>query len=294
MTLEHGQSASQNPSHTLIIGAGFVGSATARALQAKGANLTALSSKDLDLLSEGAEEKLVSRMTPSTTLVVVSAKAPVKNQEMLTENLQMLAPITGALSRVKPAHIVYVSSDAVYKDSDHPISETSCAEPGSLHGVMHLARETVLKDAAEQTPFAIVRPSLLYGADDPHNGYGPNRFRRLAQNGDMITLFGEGEERRDHVHIDDVGALIAEIVRRRSTGILNIATGEVISFREIAEEVVKLFGRGTAIEGSERHGPMPHNGYRPFNAAATYAAFPDFQYTNIYDGLARCVEPGSQ
>jgi hypothetical protein len=32
---------------------------------------------------------------------------------------------------------------------------------------------------------------------------------------------------------------------------------------------------------------MPHNGYRPFDAAATYAAFPDFKYTKLDAGLAR-------
>ena len=46
---------------------------------------------------------------------------------------------------------------------------------------------------------AILRPTLIYGAGDPHNGYGPNRFRRLAATGKPIILFGEGEERRDHV-----------------------------------------------------------------------------------------------
>ena len=29
-------------------------------------------------------------------------------------------------------------------------------------------------------PVGILRPTLVYGANDPHNGYGPNRFRRLA------------------------------------------------------------------------------------------------------------------
>jgi nucleoside-diphosphate-sugar epimerase len=37
---------------------------------------------------------------------------------------------------------------------------------------------------------------------DPHNGYGPNRFRRLAAGGEEIVLFGEGEERRDHVQVE--------------------------------------------------------------------------------------------
>jgi hypothetical protein len=32
---------------------------------------------------------------------------------------------------------------------------------------------------------------------------------------------------------------------------------------------------------------MPHNGFRPFDPAATAAAFPDFRYTPLPDGMAR-------
>ncbi len=287
MSLTHLRADPANPKHTLILGAGFVGTAAARQLAGHGAVVDALSSKDLDLLAPGAADKLKSLLTPQTTLVVVSARAPVKNPQMLIENLQMLEPITEALASIKPAHIVYVSSDAVYKDKDGPLSESSCAEPGSLHGAMHLAREIVLADAAGETPFAVVRPSLLYGAGDPHNGYGPNRFRRLAATGETITLFGEGEERRDHIHIDDVGTLISNVVRHHSVGILNIATGEVTSFRDIAERANALAGGKSKIEGSPRVGAMPHNGYRPFDPAATYAAFPGFKYLSIDEGLAK-------
>jgi hypothetical protein len=47
-----------------------------------------------------------------------------------------------------------------------------------------------------------------------------------------------------------------------------------------------MFSGPSQIIGSKRSGPMPHNGYRPFNAAGTYAAFPDFRYTTIAEGLA--------
>ena len=32
---------------------------------------------------------------------------------------------------------------------------------------------------------------------------------------------------------------------------------------------------------------MPHNGCRPFDPAATFAALPDFQYTPLADGMAQ-------
>jgi nucleoside-diphosphate-sugar epimerase len=143
---------------------------------------------------------------------------------------------------------------------------------------MHLARELSFRSEIK-APLAMLRPSLLYGAADPHNGYGPNRFRRLANEGKEIVLFGEGEERRDHVYIDDVAELAARVLYRRSTGVLNIATGTVHSFREIAEKL------SSKVKGSPRNGPMPHNGYRPFDVAAVRAAFPDFRFTPLEEGL---------
>jgi hypothetical protein len=32
---------------------------------------------------------------------------------------------------------------------------------------------------------------------------------------------------------------------------------------------------------------MPHDGYRPFDIAATRAAFPDFAYTPLFEGMAK-------
>jgi nucleoside-diphosphate-sugar epimerase len=218
--------------------------------------------------------------------VIAAARAPCKNTGMLAENMVMLRAIVGALGRMSASHVVYVSSDAVYSDESLPLHESSPTVPQSVHGAMHLAREIAIRDVLK-VPVAIMRPTLLYGAGDPHDGYGPNRFRRLAAQGKDIVLFGEGEERRDHVLVDDLAELILRILLRGSTGILNIATGTVHSFRSIAEMVVAATAKSVAILSSPRTGPMPHNGYRPFDPAACRAAFPDFSYVSLPEGIRR-------
>ena len=289
--ITHGHSKPTIPGRTVVIGAGgFVGSAIVKRLEDQGAPVLGLGRGDVDLLKSDAESRLASHLRDADTVVLVSANAPVKNHAMLVENLQMLEPIIAALRKVHPAHLVYISSDAVYHDSDTPLTEASCADPGSLHGAMHRSRELVLETELASpmgVPLSILRPTLIYGADDPHNGYGPNRFRRLAQAGEDIVLFGEGEERRDHVDVLDVADLASRLVLHRSAGILNAATGTVTSFREIAELVIGLMGSAVAIQGSPRVGAMPHNGYRPFDPTGTHDAFPNFSYTTLADGLAR-------
>jgi UDP-glucose 4-epimerase len=138
----------------------------------------------------------------------------------------------------------------------------------------------------------MLRPTLIYGADDPHNGYGPNRFRRLANANEDITLFGEGEERRDHVFIEDVAEIALRVLTHRSQGALNIATGTVHSFRSVAEQVIALAPNKVRISGSPRNGPMPHNGFRPFDPTAASVAFPDFTFTQLETGLAKAQSEG--
>lgn len=275
--LEHVNSAPQKPARVVVIGAaGFVGNAVASRMEKDGVSVLRVGRKEVDLLAPDAAEKLSKILKAGDAVVAAAARAPVKDSAMLVENMIMARAMVGALASV--AHVVNISSDAVYADSDKPLSESSCAEPGSLHGAMHLAREVMFR-AEVRAPLAILRPSLLYGAADPHNGYGPNRFRRLAAEGKEIVLFGEGEERRDHVYIGDVAEIVARVLYRRSSGVLNLATGTVHSFREIAERFSKK------VRTTVRSGPMPHNGYRPFDAAATRKAFPDFRYTPLDEGL---------
>jgi hypothetical protein len=47
------------------------------------------------------------------------------------------------------------------------------------------------------------------------------------------------------------------------------------------------------IETKPRAGPMPHNGYRPFDIVCCRAAFSDFAYTPIDAGLAKAQREGA-
>jgi nucleoside-diphosphate-sugar epimerase len=284
----------RKPARVVVLGAGgFIGGAAARRLRAEGIEVASLGRDFCDLLATDASVRLSAELRPDDTLVFVSARAPVKNGAMLMENIRMGEAVCVALKNQPVAHVVYVSSDAVYKDSDEPLSESSCAEPGSLHGVMHLAREVMLR-SEYSGPLVFVRPTLTYGMDDPHNGYGPNRFRRLAAEGKELVLFGEGEERRDHVAVEDIAELVLRVVLQRGTGIVNAVSADVVSFRDLAEFIAAKFSPVVAVKGSPRVGPMPHNGLRPFAPSAALAAFPGFKFTPWREGVARmCAETGA-
>jgi UDP-glucose 4-epimerase len=285
--LAHVNQIPQLPGRVVVIGAaGFVGGALMRRLRAARASTLALTRREVDLLAPEAAERLATVLKAGDAVVAVAARAPCKDIGMLVDNMIITRAMIEALVRVTVAHVVNISSDAVYADAPVPLTEATPTAPTSLHGAMHLARELAFASAIK-APLAVLRPTLLYGAGDPHNGYGPNRFRRLANAGDDIVLFGDGEERRDHVLIDDVAEIILRVLQWRSTGMLNVASGDVHSFRAIAEAVVAAAPRKVSIRGSPRSAPMPHNGYRPFDIADCRAAFPDFNYTPLPEGIVK-------
>jgi nucleoside-diphosphate-sugar epimerase len=218
--------------------------------------------------------------------VFISAVAPAKNTAQMMTNLRMAEAACRAFAAVPPAHLVYISSDAVYADDANPVNERSPVAPSTTHGMMHAARELMLR-TDYHGPLAFLRPTLIYGAGDPHSGYGPNRFRKQAIKGEPVSVFGEGEEKRDHVAVDDVARLTLLILLHRSAGALNAVTGVATTFHDIAHIVAAQFSPPAKIVSAARPGPRPHLLHRFFDTTDLNKAFPDFHCEPLALGLAR-------
>ncbi len=274
-----------SPNRVVVLGAnGFIGGEVVRLLRGLGIVTLSIGRGELDLSSPNSARELISQLRVTDTIFYAAAKAPVKNLKMFQDNINLLAVLSDVLKNCQPQHLVYLSSDAVYKDSSELITENSCAEPASLHGAMHLTREISLK-AEYDVPLAIVRPTLVYGFNDPHNSYGPNRFRMLAQKGMEIKLFGYGEELRDHIDVRDVANIILQVILHKSVGIINAVSGNTVSFLELAEYSASLSGKKVLVTKTPRIGLIPHNGYRAFNNYELKRAFPGLLLTPWREGL---------
>lgn len=281
----HHRSDSQMPSRVVVLGSnGFLGRALVARLERERTTVRALGRQKIDLAAPDAAERLATELKAGDVVVILAAITPDKGRgtEPFLANLKMMAACCTAFERRPPDHVVYLSSDAVYPFRSSLIDETVCAEPVDLYGAMHLSRELMLKQAVK-APLAILRPTLIYGAADTHNSYGPNRLRRMARKDGRITLFGEGEETRDHIYVDDAVALIDLAIRHRSAGTLNLATGNSVSFAELARKVAGLFETSIDIVTTPRQNPIT---YRAFDVTAIHRAFPAFTFTPLGEGLA--------
>jgi UDP-glucose 4-epimerase len=158
--------------------------------------------------------------------------------------------------RVRPgARIVLTSTRQVYGrperlpvDESHPVNpvdvngidKLACERFHLLYGHVHGLRPTVLRLTNIYGP----RQNLL--KDDL--GVLPV-FVRKALRGEAIHLFGDGSQRRDCLHVDDVvTAIVAAALTDDAVGeIVNVGNTTSWSLREIAEAVVAATGSSTTI-----------------------------------------------
>lgn len=270
----------------IILGSnGFVASHVSNILKKK-KNVTCiqLSKKSLDLSKKSSSEKLKKIVKNGDCIFFAAARAPVKTMEMLIYNLLFLDNFSKGIEGKNIKKFLYLSSDAVYHDTKIKISETTPTNPTSLHGYMHLLRENYFKNHFNDK-LCILRPTLIYGNKDPHNGYGPNKFIRDIKRNSNVKLYGKGEEKRDHIFIGDVAKIISELCINNLNETLNIATGKIYSFYKISKTIELISGKKNKIKFLKRRGPMPHLGHREFNIRKLKKVFSHIKIKDLIKNL---------
>jgi UDP-glucose 4-epimerase len=149
---------------------------------------------------------------------------------------------------------------ALYGDhATPPNAETGAKEPDSPYGIAKLATELYLSYYARihGMDMAAVRFSNVYGPrQDPHGEAGVVAiFCQRILNGRPMTVFGDGMQTRDYVHVSDVAAatyaaatLSLPAPRRLDDRAFNVGTGLPTSVVRLAEILRNAAGSTTEIE----------------------------------------------
>ena len=273
-----------------VIGAsGFIGSEICKKLKELGLNTKTISRQQIDLYNETDVEKLALELSRVRKVVFCAAKAPARTISDLEYNIVLAKNFIEATKFCELEYILNISSDAVYPDANEPITETLIPLPASMHGLMHLCREQLLDLEAKSEFIGHLRSTLVFGPGDPHNGYGPNKFIREAKQTGVVTLFGLGEELRDHIDVSDLAQIAAAMVQEKIEGPVNGVTGMGITFREIADEIFEALGTKAQIKSVKRSGAMPHNGYRVFDNSKAKSLLPKHQWATFATKVSRIL-----
>jgi UDP-glucose 4-epimerase len=137
--------------------------------------------------------------------------------------------------------LVYASSMAVYDDcaTPQPIGENFTLEPQSPYGVSKLAGEKYCRLFAQANNIDchVLRYFNTYGPGQTFTPYVGviTIFINGLLRGEAPTIFGDGEQRRDFVHVSDiVQANLCALQSEKSQGTYNVGTGVATSVNEIA------------------------------------------------------------
>jgi len=275
----------------VVLGAsGFLGKAISTQLVSNGADVHGFSSKTLNLTDRAAFGALDALAGSETTLIFTSAVTPDKGRtvDALDANLQMAMNVGRYLEGHPFGKVVYVSSDAVYPMSDDVVTEASAVEPADFYALAKYAGERVLANVcgAAKIPLVIVRPTGVYGPGDTHNSYGPNRFISQIENDGKLTMFGEGDDIRDHVYLDDAAAAVVGLTAGDATGVFNVASGESRTFGSVAEQLQALSPVPFELVKLPKSGGTSR---RDFDIGRLRAALPGLTLTPFADGLRQTV-----
>ena len=156
--------------------------------------------------------------------------------------------------RAGVSRIIFASSAAVYGDVvTLPVPENSLPRPTSFYGLSKLTGEQYIQmyQTLYGLPYVILRYANVYGERQGDRGEGGvvSIFTRCLQQGEVLTVFGDGSQTRDFIYVGDVAAANVQAICSRETNrILNISTQTENSVNQLIKLLAEISGREIAVE----------------------------------------------
>ncbi|TAN24647.1 MAG: NAD-dependent epimerase/dehydratase family protein [Acidobacteria bacterium] len=269
--------------------AGFIGSALAAALLERGERVRGIDNfatgkrenlercRGIEFIEGDVADPAEARRACASVGVVFHEAAipsvPRSVAEPLENNRANLDATVNLLVEARAAGVerfIYAASSAAYgNDPALPKHEDMTPAPLSPYAAAKVAGEHYL--AAFHASYGLTTVSLRYfnvfgpyqDANSPYSGVLA-RFIHAMLAGSTPQVFGDGEQSRDFVYIDNVVAanlLAADAAAERVGGqTINVGMGERISLNQILELLRPMTGcAGEVRYGAERAGDVRHS-----------------------------------
>ncbi len=153
--------------------------------------------------------------------------------------------------------VIFASSSTVYgNSSDEPLKEDRLPAPLTVYALSKLVGEHLLDLYGRMHGFSHCSLRLF-------NVYGPRqatdhpyanvtcKFSHAAANGLGVKLYGNGEQSRDFVYVDDVVQAFLAVLPQSRQPIYNVGRGEDSSINQLLHLLGDIGGRPLAVEQCE-------------------------------------------
>ena len=257
-------------------GAGFIGSHLAEALVRDGHHARVLDNfstgrrENLPAVSRGRLEMVEGDIRDAALLcrcaedvdgifhqaALVSVQESVERPDRSADiNARGTVNVLQAARAAGAKRVVLASSAAVYGDNtDLPLREDQLPQPLSPYGLDKLYAEKAgeLYHALFGVQVMALRYFNVYGprqrSDSPYSGV-ISVFMDAVSGGRPVTIYGDGEQSRDFVHVQDVVQANLLAMQAPLTGyqVFNVANGQSVALKELLDLVWLTLGRKTGI-----------------------------------------------
>jgi UDP-glucose 4-epimerase len=248
-----------------------------------------LASSTLDLTQAAAQETLGAMLDRQTLLVFAAARTLDRGADCLDTfdtNIAMALNVARVLSTHPVGKCVYFSSASVYGDrvSNLAIGEDTPVAPTTYYAAAKYAGECILHQVAHAGgfPLLILRPCRVEGPGARYANYGPVHFIRSILQENTVCIYGDGQERRDHLYIDDLVRIVAHLSRGEHRGIYNLASGTSHSYLEILAGLRNRLLQEFVIHHRPRTRPLIH---QQFDISKLLRAMPQCQFTPLAERI---------
>ena len=176
-------------------------------------------------------------------------------------NLALDAAMFEWAARTRPGRVVYFSSSAAYpvhmqaSDLQFRLTEDDVDlvrpnEADAIYGWVKLTGERLAAAYRQQGgAVTVLRPFSGYGEDQSSKfPFGAFLYRTLARE-DPFEIWGDGEQVRDFVHVDDVVGATLAAVENEIDGPVNVCTGRPTPFNDLA----RMFAAEAGYEPEIKH-----------------------------------------
>jgi UDP-glucose 4-epimerase len=254
-------------------GTGFIGTEVVKQLHKKGYEITILGRKDKP---EGLDHvkyikgnlsnpaKCVFACAGQDYVIHLAAKARIPESfinpdEYFDSNVTGTRNILTAASAVGIRKFVYAGSSSVYGNNTPPNKPTHKPDPLNYYAMSKLFGEHLCKQykIMFNLNYNILRFFTVYSENQPTSLlFG--KFAQMVKDGKPVTIHGDGEYKRDYIHVSDVAtACIASMESKVKNDTFNVGTGTSISVNTVVEVLKKHAPEFTAINVDKPRGYAP-------------------------------------
>jgi UDP-glucose 4-epimerase len=241
-------------------GAGFIGSHTVDLLVKEGYSPIVVDCNEngfknpkahyyiADITTPGLLETIFTNHKPAA-VIHLAAQVSVETSMMnpiLDVNVNVLGTILLLEQcRIHQAKMIFASSAAIYGlPQTLPIPETHRADPISIYGLSKLTVENYIQLYHKQfgVNYCILRYSNVYGPRQGHTGEGGviSIFLEKLTKEQTPVIFGNGEQTRDFIYVEDVAHANLHALRDGDNQIFNVATMTELSINKLVENMLHL------------------------------------------------------